>query len=52
MKSWCIKDNKTGQFFKVLLSREELEDYLKENPHIIECINCIECDYASSITLE
>ena len=52
MKSWCIKDNKTGQVFKILLTKEELEDYLDKNPHIVECINCIECDDSPSITLE
>lgn len=52
MKSWCIKDIKTGEVFKVFLTNEKLQEYLTENPQVIECINCIECDDAPSITLE
>lgn len=52
MKSWCIKDHSTGQVFKILLSEEELQEFLKKNPDMNECIDCIECDDASSITLE
>ena len=52
MKSYCLKDNITGNVFKVLLTEEELIQYLEKNPDIIECINCNECDDASSITLE
>ncbi len=52
MKSWCIKDHITGRVFKVFLSNEEFQDYLKKNPDIDECVDCIECDDAPSITLE
>jgi hypothetical protein len=52
MKSYCLKDHKTGHVFKVLLTKEELDTFLGENPHMKECIDCIECDDASSITLE
>lgn len=52
MKTWCLKDHNTGAIFKVLLTEEELKNYLTENPNLAECIDCIECDDASSITLE
>ena len=52
MKSWCIKDPSTGHVFKVLLTEEEFQEFLKSHPDIDECIDCIECDDANSITLE
>jgi hypothetical protein len=52
MKTYCLKDHLTGIVFKVLLSEEELQDYLKRNPDIDECIDCIECDDAPSIYIE
>jgi hypothetical protein len=52
MKTWCIKDHITGRVFNILLSEQEFQDFLKQNPDIDECINCIECDDAPSITLE
>jgi hypothetical protein len=52
MKTWCVKDYLTGQVFKVLFSEQDFQNFLKENPDIDECIDCIECDDASSITLE
>lgn len=52
MKSYCIKDHNTGHVFKILLTEEEFKLYLKNNPNIDECIDCVECDDASSITLE
>ena len=52
MKTWCLKDHLTGHIFKVLLTEEELQKFLKENPDIDECIDCIECDDAPSLTLE
>lgn len=52
MKTWCIKDYLTGHVFKVLLTHEEFQDFLKKNPDIDECIDCIECEDAPSITLE
>lgn len=52
MKSWCIKDHLTGQVFKVLLTDEEFQEFLKAHPDIDECIDCVECDDAPSITLE
>jgi ApbE superfamily uncharacterized protein (UPF0280 family) len=52
MKTWCVKDYLTGQVFKVLFTKKELNEYLEKNPDIKECIDCIECDDAPSITLE
>jgi ApbE superfamily uncharacterized protein (UPF0280 family) len=52
MKLYCVKDNITKQVFKILLTKQEFEDYLNKNPEISECINCVECDDAPSITLE
>jgi len=52
MKNWCLKDKLTGNVFKVLLTKEELDTYLKDNPNFKECIDCIECYDAPSITLE
>lgn len=52
MKTWCIKDHLTGHVFKVLLTLEEFQEFLKENPDMAECIDCIECEDAPSITLE
>ena len=52
MKTYCLKDNLTGHVFKVLLTEEELQDFLKKNPDLDECIGCVECDDAPSICLE
>lgn len=52
MESYCLKDLSTGKIFKVFSSKQELNEYLKRNPQISECIDCIECDDAPSITLE
>jgi hypothetical protein len=52
MKSYCIKDHKTGHVFKILLSEEEVVRFFEENPYMKECVDCVECDDASSITLE
>jgi hypothetical protein len=52
MKSWCIKDHSTGHILKILLTEEEFQDFLRKNPNIDECIDCVECDDAPSITLE
>lgn len=52
MKTWCLKDHATGHIFKVILNEEELQKFLKENPDIDECIDCIECEDAPSITIE
>lgn len=52
MKSYCIKDHLTGHIFKILLNEEEFQDFLKENPDMNECIDCVECSDAPSITLE
>lgn len=52
MKSYCVKDHLTGQVFKVLLTKEGLDEYLEKNPDIKECIDCIECDDAPSICIE
>lgn len=52
MKSYCIKDHITDQVFKILLSEEEFQKFLKNNPDIDECIDCVECDDAPSIVLE
>ena len=52
MKSWCVRDHLTGNIFKILLIEQEFQEFLKRNPDIDECIDCIECDDAPSITLE
>lgn len=52
MKTYCLKDNLTGHVFKVLLTEEELQDFLIKNPDLDECVDCIECEDANSITLE
>lgn len=52
MKSWCVKDHLTGHVFKILLTKEELQKFLEKNSYMTECINCVECDDAPSITLE
>ena len=52
MKTYCVKDHLTGKIFKVFFNEQEFKDFLKKNPDIDECINCIECEDASSITLE
>ena len=52
MKSWCLKDHLTGHIFKVILTEDDLQEYLKNNPDIQECIDCIECDDAPSITID
>lgn len=52
MKSYCIKDSLTGHVFKILVTEEEFQKFLKENPDMDECINCIECDDAPSICIE
>ncbi len=52
MKSWRIKDHLTGHIFKILLNKEDFQKFLKENPNMDECIDCVECDDAPSITIE
>lgn len=52
MKSWCVIDHLTGKIFKIFLTEKEFQEFLKNNPDINECVDCIECDYAPSITLE
>ena len=52
MKTWCLKNNLTGNIFKVFLTKEGLNEYLERNLDIEECIDCIECVDPPSITLE
>jgi hypothetical protein len=52
MKTWCVKDHLTGQIFKVILTEDAFQKFLKENSDIDECIECIECDDAPSICIE
>ena len=52
MKNWCLKNNLTGDIFKVFLTKEKLSEYLETNLNIEECIDCIECDDAPSICIE
>jgi len=52
MKTWCLKDHNTGYIFKILFTEEEFQKFLKENLNMDECIDCIECEDANSITLE
>jgi hypothetical protein len=52
MKTWCVKDHLTGKIFKIILTEHAFQEFLKENPDIDECIECIECDDAPSICIE
>ena len=52
MKTYCVKDHLTSKIFKVLFNEQEFQEFLNKNPEISECINCIECEDAPSITLE
>ena len=52
MKTWCVKDHLTGQIFKVILTEDAFQQFLKENPDIDECMECMECDDAPSICIE
>jgi hypothetical protein len=52
MKSYCIKDSLTGHVFRVFLTEEEFKQFFKKYPDIDECVDCIECDDAPSITIE
>lgn len=52
MKTWCIKDYSTGHIFKTFMSEQEFQEFLRQNPDMDECINCVECEDAPSITLE
>lgn len=52
MKSYCVKDHFTGRVLKVFVKEEKFQEFLKQNPNIDECIDCIECDDAPSIAIE
>lgn len=52
MKTYCVKDHLTGKVFKVFVTEERFQEFLRQHPSIDECIDCIECEDASSITLE
>lgn len=52
MKSYCVKDHSTGRVFKVFVTEEGFKEYLKLNPDIDECIDCVECHDAPSICIE
>lgn len=52
MKSYCLKDKKSGKIFRAFFTEQELTQLMSENPHIIECLDCPECLDAPSITLE
>jgi hypothetical protein len=52
MKTYCLKDHFTGYIFKVFVCEEDFQKFLKENPDIDECIDCIECDDAPSIRID
>lgn len=52
MKSWCVRDHSTGHVLKVFLTEEEFKHFLNQHPYIEESNDCVECDDASSITLE
>lgn len=52
MKTYCVKDYLTGKVFKVLFTEQEFQEFLKKNPNIDKCIDCIECDDAPSICIE
>lgn len=44
MKSFCLRHHDTGKVFKILLSEEELEKYLKEHPDFDRLADCSEYD--------
>lgn len=52
MKSFCLKDHKTGTVFKILLSEEELNEYLKDHPDFDRLADCSEYDDAPSMLIE
>jgi hypothetical protein len=52
MKTFCLKDPTTGTVFKVLLSEEELEEYLKDHPEFDRLADCSEFDDAPSLLIE
>lgn len=52
MKSYCLKDPKTETVFKVLLSEEELDEYLKDHPEFDRLADCSEYDDAPSMLIE
>lgn len=52
MKSYCLKEHKTGMVFKILLSEEELDEYLKEHPEFDRLADCSEFDDAPSLLIE
>lgn len=52
MKSYCIIEKITGRIFKVLLTEEELKEYLEKNKDSIEPVDCVEYDDGPSILIE
>ena len=52
MKTYCIKDILTGFIFKIFVTEEGFQKYINENPDMKECVKCVECEDAPSITLE
>lgn len=52
MKSFCLKEHTTGTVFKILLSEEELEEYLKDHPEFDRLADCTEYDDSPSLLLE
>jgi hypothetical protein len=51
MKSYCIKQEETGTIFKIILSEEELQKYIKDSDEF-ELVDCKEYDDAPSMVLE
>lgn len=52
MKTYCIKDHLTGHVFKVLLTEEELTEYLEKNEGEFEKVDCVEYDDSPSLLIE
>lgn len=52
MITYCLKDHITGKLIKVLLTKEDLDEFMANNPHLSECVDCIECDDSPSIFIE
>jgi hypothetical protein len=52
MKSFCLKDHNTGTVFKILLSEEELDEYLKDHPEFDRLADCKEYDDSPSLLIE
>lgn len=49
MKSYCVKDHLTGHVFKLLLTEEELKNFLNKNREYSQWTDSQECGEAGSL---